>query len=550
MPSPSTYWHTLRYLKPVQIYGRLWFHLAKPRPEVGPAPPPREPHCKSWVPPARRSASLIGPQRFSFLNKTHDLDTCRWDDPAIERLWRYHLHYFDDLNANGAEEREQWQRRLLSRWVQENPPGHGTGWDPYPTSLRVVNWIKWALAGHELPLECVESLAVQARWLARRLERHLLGNHLLANGKALIFVGMFFHGREAEAWFSEGLNILKQELGEQILSDGGHFERSPMYHALVLEDLLDLINLSRTYPQMSDIRWRLDMASWRETADRMRRWLSVMCHPDGEISFFNDAATGVAPHPAELESYALRLGLPAHDLPEDGVTHLSESGYVRVQGRSVVALLDVAPVGPDYIPGHAHADTLSFELSLFGQRVFVNSGTSGYEVGPERQRQRGTAAHNTVKVDGVDSSEVWSAFRVARRARPFGLAIEGDDGEPRIRCAHNGYARLLRTKIHWREWRMSDSQLCVVDHITGRFQGAVSRLHLFPGLKATFTEPNSTKRGRIELAKGHSLDWSVEGAMASLESTTYHPEFGVAQPNTCMNMRFIEPRCVVRLSWK
>ena len=87
-----------------------------------------------------------------------------------------------------------------------------------------------------------------------------------------------------------------------------------------------------------------------------------------------------------------------------------------------MALLDVAPVGPDYLPGHAHADTLSFELSLFGQRVLVNSGTSQYEAGPERSRQRGTAAHNTVIVDGHDSSEVWAGFRVARRASSRGPA--------------------------------------------------------------------------------------------------------------------------------
>jgi uncharacterized heparinase superfamily protein len=282
----------------------------------------------------------------------------------------------------------------------------------------------------------------------------------------------------------------------------------------------------------------------------MRTWLSAICHPDGEISFFNDAAIGLAPCPAELESYALRLGLPMLNVPEDGVTHLPESGYIRLQSDGIVALLDVASVGPDYLPGHAHADTLSFELSLFGQRVFVNSGTYCYGEGSERLRQRGTLAHNTVEIDGRDSSEVWGGFRVARRARPFGLAIEGDNGEARIRCAHNGFVRLWGKQIHWREWRMSGSQLCVVDRITGGFKDAVSRLHLSPGLKATFTDAHSAEGGSIELAKGHSLDWSVEGAVVSLESTTYHPEFGVAQPNTCMNIRFIEPRCVVRLSWK
>ena len=97
----------------------------------------------------------------------------------------------------------------------------------------------------------------------------------------------------------------------------------------------------------------------------MRIWLAAMCHPDGEISFFNDAAIGIAPSPTELENYAERLGLPSIAAPGDGVVHFPESGYIRVQRGDMVALLDVAPVGPDYLPGHAHADTFSFELSLF-----------------------------------------------------------------------------------------------------------------------------------------------------------------------------------------
>ena len=88
----------------------------------------------------------------------------------VEKLWRYNLHYFDDLNAFDADSRKHWHTDLLLRWVRENPPGAGTAWEPYPTSLRIVNWIKWALAGNELPHECVTSLAVQARVGAFRLD--------------------------------------------------------------------------------------------------------------------------------------------------------------------------------------------------------------------------------------------------------------------------------------------------------------------------------------------------------------------------------------------
>src|SRR5690606_28347458 len=155
---------------------------------------------------------------------------------------------------------------------------------------------------------------------------------------------------------------------------------------------------------------------WRESAMRMLEWANVMAHPDGDIAFFNDAAFGIAPDLKALTAYASDLGL-AMPSTAPMTRLLKDSGYARMEAGPAVLLADVAPVGPDYLPGHAHADTLSFELSVHGERMLVNGGTSTYENGPDRWRQRGTAAHNTVVVDGEDSSEEWAAFRVARRAR-------------------------------------------------------------------------------------------------------------------------------------
>ena len=108
----------------------------------------------------------------------------------------------------------------------------------------------------------------------------------------------------------------------------------------------------------------------------MFKWLETMCHPDGEISFFNDSALGIAPKIHDLKSYANRLNINYKSIKFNKIINLSNSGYIRMTSNDAVALLDTAPIGPDYLPAHAHADTLSFELTLFGQRVFVNSGTS------------------------------------------------------------------------------------------------------------------------------------------------------------------------------
>lgn len=526
----ALYWHTLRHLKLVQFYGRL-FRMRNPKADLSPAPALRAPSGVAQ-PPARRAPSMFGPREFRFLNETGGLDR-GWDDERRTKLWLYNLHYFDDLNAEGAESRDAWHVALMDEWIKTYLPGAGTGWEPYPTSLRIVNWIKRHLDGRPLSAEQRESLAVQVRWLTRRLEWHLLGNHLFANAKALVMAGLVFDGPEAERWLARGMSIVDRELPEQVLPDGGNFERSPMYHSIFLEDLLDLINVAQTYPEPQTAT---AIDRWRETAGRMLDWLQAICHPDHEISLFNDAAIGIAPSPAELVGYAGRLGIAAttsHDaaaLVSPKVTLLPESGYVRMENASAVALLDVAPVGPDYLPGHAHADTLSFELSVFGQRLIVNGGTSAYGLGTERQRERGTTAHSTVVIDGQDSSEVWGGFRVARRARPFDLAVSTRTDEAVVACSHDGYRRLPGRPVHRREWSLRAGALRVWDKVEGGFKTAEARYHFHPDTRVqvqgegrlTLERPGR-RQIRLQVAQGH----------LRIESSRYADAFGEVRDTTC-----------------
>ena len=230
-----------------------------------------------------------------------------------------------------------------------------------------------------------------------------------------------------------------------------------------------------------------------------------------------------------------------------GMTHLEASGYIRVDGGDMAAFLDAAPVGPDYLPGHAHADTLNFELSLGQQRVIVDSGVSRYGDGPERLRQRGTAAHNTVTIDGQDSSEVWGGFRVARRAYPRDLQIRASEGV--ISCAHDGYERLPGKPVHRREWRFRPGGLRIHDTIAGRFREAVGRLHFHPEIEATPVDP-SCGSGRLTLPGGREMNWHIAKGRGRLCATTWHPEFGRSLPNQCLEIHFTDRETVVDLSWK
>ena len=526
-------WHTVRWLRPAQVWGRLWLRLARPHPDLRPAPPMRLPQAGLWQGCAR-APSMLEARRFRFLSVERELAEPRdWHRADWPRLWLYNAHYFDDLVADGAGARISWHRDLIARWIAENSPGQGQGWEPYPTSLRVVNWVKWVLAGNALDKSARHSLAVQARWLRRRLEFHLLGNHLWANAKALVFAGAFFAGAEADRWRNRGLVLLRRELGEQILPDGGHFERSPMYHAIVLEDLLDLVQLATMHPGLFV---EADIARWKTTAMRMLRWLRVMTHPDGEIALFNDAALGIAPNLAALDAYATKLGLLPDPTPLASIEALPDSGYVRMQSGSAVLIADVGAIGPDYLLGHAHADTLSFELSLRGQRVLVNGGISTYEPGPERLRQRGTAAHNTVMVDGQDSSEVWSSFRVARRAQPHDVSWGVDTtGAVWLAAAHDGYRRLPGHVTHQRRWEMDEKRLQVVDVLAGSFTDAKASFRVGPGMRL---RPERADAGLV-LTDAGLMHWQIRGHGAQEAMPgSWHPRFGISEPCQVLVLSF------------
>lgn len=540
----ALYFNTLRHLRPIQFYGRLAFGLARPKVDLSPAPQTRR-AIGEWVPPAHRHPSLTGFGAFVFLNEAGKLTDIGWDGPEREKLWRYNQHYFDDLNARDNQERAAWHRDLLNTWVTGNPPGEGTGWEPYPTSLRIVNWVKWALAGNTLPDELRYSLAIQARWLMKRLEWHLLGNHLFSNAKALIFAGLYFEGAEAEKWLAKGFDILKREVPEQILPDGGHFERSTMYHALALEDMLDLYNILRINKPSLTAEQQALSADWAHRINGMLSWHAAMCHPDGEISFFNDAAYGIAPSTKELFSYASRLGFDA-PVGSFGVTRLACSGYTRLQAHDAVALIDVAPVGPDYLPGHAHADTLSFELSIFGSRVFVNSGTSVYGIGEERLRQRGTKAHNTVLVEGKNSSEVWSGFRVARRARPKEYHDESGT-ELSVSCSHDGYTRFRGGPIHTRSWCLEAKAIRVEDTLSNPEHSADARFHIHPNVD--IETDSEGKCGRLLLPNGIEMSWQCNGGQPRIEQTSWHPEFGITVSTSCLVVPLKDGRSNLSLTW-
>jgi uncharacterized heparinase superfamily protein len=282
---------------------------------------------------------------------------------------------------------------------------------------------------------------------------------------------------------------------------------------------------------------------WGQTAKKMLHWASVMQHPDGQIALFNDSAFGIAPELRELLAYAERLGIE-FESPSGDMQHLEQSGYARAELGQAVLFADIGQIGPDYLPGHAHADTLCFELSLFGDRWFVDTGCSTYEVCDERLRQRGTAVHNTVIVDGADSSEVWSSFRVARRARPFNVRMEIASNAAVISGAHDGYRRLKGKVIHERSFRLEPGQFVIDDKLDGRFVTAEANFLLHPDV-----EVREKDHHVILTRNGRKAEMQFNGGQFDVRPATWHPEFGLSIPTHRIRVAFTESALATTIRW-
>ncbi len=526
------YLNTARFLRPRQIAYFVLRRLYSNNRVQHPAEPILRRPGVQFLPPLSKETTRRANNQFCFLNVCKDFrsNSVDWASAEMPKLWRYNLHYFDYLLDDNRPLSEK--SALVSDWIQQNPIGKGDGWEPYTASLRIVNWIKFFLQPDDLSppsQEYLRSLCEQAAWLEINVEYHILANHYLKNGKALYFAGVFSSGSDADRWLKKGRAILLEEAKEQILPDGGHYERSPMYHAIVAEDYLDVLNLMRNSAMESSTT----IEFLKDKVTKALDYLHDITMTDGNIPLFNDAAFGIAPTPEQLFAYARRvIGYERPAYPHDlTVTAKKDSGYFVLRQGEDALVFDCGPVGPDYQPGHAHCDILSYELSLNGRRVVVDSGVYDYENSPERRYARSTKAHNTVSVDETEQSEIWDVFRVARRAYPlFASITQSGLSTVHMEGAHDGYKRLKGNITHTRSINFNETEgYCICDKLEGRGRHLVeSYIHLHPDFSVTvnhdviaISTPNKRVFAVIQVNSGN----------IRVERGWYFPEFGVKMEN-------------------
>ncbi len=411
---------------------------------------------------------------FTFLNISHSFkDKIDWNFDENGKLWTYNLNYFDYLNQNKLLKESALV--LIEDFIA-NIEKSKDGLEPFPIALRGINWIKFLSSNNIKQQYIDDSLYAQYYILMDNIEYHLLGNHLLENGFSLLF-GAYYFGDDI--LLEKAKKILFTELDEQILDDGAHFELTPMYHQIMLFRLLDCINLVSNNEKIFDEKELCIFLT--NKARLMLGWLVAMTYKNGKIPHFNDSTNEIAPSSNELFLYAKKLNIEFERTP------LKESGYRRFDTSKYELIVDVGNIGPDYIPGHAHSDTFNFELVVDNKSIIVDTGISTYESNDRRKLERSTKAHNTVVINNIDQSEVWSSFRVARRAK----IIEFMETESEVSATHDGYKQY--GLFHSRRFVSYDEKILIIDKIKsikGNSFKSVAYFHLHPDIKEIKKEDN------------------------------------------------------------
>ena len=335
---------------------------------------------------------------------------------------------------------ELW--RQLESWWNANPYLRGINWtSALEVAFRALSWI-WVyhLAGDRMTPQFrrsfLESVYRHGCYLERNLSIYFSPNtHLLGEALALHALGLLFPTLPLAArWERTGGRILAAQMDSQVHSDGSHFEQSSYYHVYALDMFLLHAALLRgarkPFPAAFEnkLKRMLDYLAALLGQARLLPFLGDddggrLFHPYGRRDCFARAtlATGAvlfeSPEwfydPSDLYEQAFWwMGIAEPPAPSRRAESrlFPDAGIAAMHAGPFELIADAGPFGPGSA-GHSHSDTLSLVIRFDGKEVLIDPGAYTYLANPKlRNWFRGSAAHNTVRIDGVDQGVAAGPF--------------------------------------------------------------------------------------------------------------------------------------------
>ncbi len=456
--------------------------------------------------PVRGSRLLKG--ELAYEGGVRPLRPGAWSEPAGGAALRAHAHGFTwlrDLRVIGTDAARMRARALVADWIETSREDIAER--PEVAGARVAAWLSHfdffaASADDDFRHALMGRLIWDARQLSAAMPVEEMDGRALTALKGLIAAAVAVP--EHAPYLARALKFLPAEIARQVREDGGHVERSPAAQLRALKDLLEIrfMLVAAGVPSVPPLA---------SAIDRMAGALRLMRHGDGGLALFN----GTRDEPATLIDLVLAQAARGGRAP----ARLPDTGFERLQAGRTVLIVDAGAPPPPGQDRHAHAGTLSFELSVGRERMIVNCGAAPANGGPWHDAARATAAHSTLVVADTSSSEL-KPVGLGRRPERVEVTRQEADGAHWLELSHDGWKRpfgaLHRRRLYVAESGEDIRGEDLVEADSG-LPWAV-RFHLHPSVIASVQQDGAAVLLRLP---GGGWRLRAEGARVALEESVY-----------------------------
>ena len=414
---------------------------------------------------------------------------------------------------------------ILKDWIEKNPAMKGINWmDSSEISLRLLSWA-WVYFlikdskefNKDFESTFLKNIYFQASCMESNLSRYSsANNHLISQAAGLFIVGLLFSQlKDSDRWLKKGKIILEKEIKKQVYADGVSKEQSTHYHEFVTdlyllaviigkknkvmfskethlrlekmcEFLMHIVNRDGIFPSIGDsdygVAIKLDIRSDKANSISVLNTAGIVFDRDD----FKRNGNNIDDKSLWLLGYEgymkySRMKTPNTQLNSKGFL---DSGYYILRSKDLFVSFDCGPLGYLSLAAHGHADSLGVTLSVADAPILVDPGTYLYHSGDKwRDYFRSTMAHNTVRIDMLDQSEMTGPFLWGYKAKSCLKYWSPDGGIDKICGYHKGYTRLKDPVVHERELTLNKlkEEIIIKDFIFAKGRHFLEQFfHLHP----------------------------------------------------------------------